>query len=133
MNKLRLATAWLLIFSTTICSAQSTPHLSKHAKKIQKEISGHPIGSVLHVFLRDGTNEFGMLAAVSERGFELADQKTGAAKTISYEDVQRITTGTPSTAQQLPGTQRKIGKIGILVIIGAAAAAAVGILASQHD
>jgi hypothetical protein len=132
---MRLIISWVLIALLPICQAQAqqTPHLTKHAKKIHKTLAKYPTGSLLHIFLLDHTDKFGHLGTLSETSFEFTDADTAVTTSINYDEVDRVTPGAPSVQAGIGGTARHHGSRGFLIIVGVAAAAAVGIIAASRN
>ncbi len=130
---IRLIVSWILIALLPVCQAQAQPHLSKHAKKIHKVLSEYPSGTFLHLFLRDHTDMFGNLGILSATSFEFTNANTAVTTSISYDDVDRLTPGAPSVEAGTRGSRRQHGKVGLLVIVGVAAAVGVGIIAASRD
>ena len=73
----RFLVAALLSVLVPACQAQqSSPHLDRHARKIQRFLTACPAGSHVRLTLRNQKDEFGYLGDLSAQAFELLDPAT---------------------------------------------------------
>jgi hypothetical protein len=93
-SSFRFAILWAIVSSIAIGQAQQTSvHLDRHARKVQKTLALYSPGSFLHITLRDQSDQFGELGKVTPASFELLDTKTHAATPYAYADVRSIESG----------------------------------------
>ena len=135
---IRLIVSSLLIALLSVLQIQAqqqSTHLSRHAKKIHKALTEYPNGSFLHVFFRNGADKFGNLGTISDFSFEFTDTGTSATTSISYEDVDRLSPGSPATGRIAIAAQsrRHRGQLGFLIIIGTATVVGLVILATSRN
>lgn len=116
MRTLSLLLVALLVFSNAGSAAQTaeTPQVIKIKSQVQKRGLGEK--SKVRVTLENGSMVKGYISNIEESSFEVNGNKSGPATTIAFTDVQKI---------QGPGLS-KGAKIGIGVVVGAAAVATVG-------
>jgi len=62
----------------------------KHARKVHSKLQKYLSGSYLHLVLRDHSNEYGALGALTNASFSFKDSDTNAVSNISYADVGKI-------------------------------------------
>lgn len=129
---LRFLTALTLLILVPMSSAQtSSPHLDRHASKIQKVLADCPPGSHLHLTLEDQTDDFGDLGRLSDASFELLNPRASVPRVIRYDQVNRVDCeGRVTTAS---GIQHHHRTVGFLLIVGIAAGVAVAILATSKN
>ena len=81
-----------LVVFVPLSSAQSSPRLDKHARKIHHKLAKYSTGHYLHLVLSNDTNAYGALGTLSEASFTFTNADSNTASTYSYGDVSRIRT-----------------------------------------
>lgn len=90
---LGLLIASAVIAAAPVCLAQHSSNLDKHARKVESRLAKFPAGSHLHLFLRDHTDSYGTLGALSEASFSFTNADTNAKETHLYRDVSEVKKG----------------------------------------
>ncbi len=109
--------------------AESTPQLDKHARKIEKRLAKFRPGTYLDLDLRDGSDTYGSLGALSDATFQFTDADSNRVETRSYNDIARV-----KKANEYIGSGSEPGHhihvpLSVLIVTGAAAAGAAAYLA----
>jgi hypothetical protein len=92
---IRLAFACAILASVTFVSAstcRAESSADKHARKVHSKLEKYSSGSYLHLVLRDHSNEYGALGALTDASFSFKDSDTNAVSKISYADVGQVRT-----------------------------------------
>jgi hypothetical protein len=129
---LRFALIWALIASVQVCQAQPTSNLSKHARKVQKTLAHYPANSHLHLVLRDHSDRFGTLGALSETSFLFTNVDDNATGAILYDDVVKAQRGVATVRTGGLFQHHRHALIPVL-IVAVAAGVGVGIIAASRD
>lgn len=116
MRTLSLFLITFLVFSTTAYAAPRAE--TSQPAKIKAEVQKHGTGekSRVKVTLANGTLMKGHISKIDDSSFDVIPDKAAQPSTIAYADVSKV---------QGPGLSRG-AKIGIGVVVGAAAVATVG-------
>jgi len=112
-------------------SSQAQVSLDKHERKIHRKLEKYQSGSYLHLVLRDSTNNYGALGAVTDASFTFKSADTNAMTTYTYNDVVRVKTDREPIGQ---GTapERHYFRPRTLIIAGVLAAGAGVAVAEIH-
>ncbi len=115
-----LSLACALVPCAPPCHAESTAHLERHARKVQKKLAKFAPGKYLHLVFRNDTESYGALGALSPASFRFTNADTNTTATYEYADVNRIRTDKEYIGE---GTapERHIRHL-VPILIGAAAA-----------
>lgn len=86
------ALACLLFAGFSMGQAQSTIHLDKHSRKIHHRLAKYPSGRYLHLVLRNETDTYGALGALSPTSFTFTNADSNSTATYAYSEVDRVKT-----------------------------------------
>ena len=92
---LRLAfTCAALACFTLACTSSGHAQVreDKHTRKVHRKLEKFGNGSYLHLVLRNSTDEYGALGALTDASFSFKSADSNAVATISYSDVDKIKT-----------------------------------------
>ena len=92
---IRLTLACAVLASFALASSPSghaQVREDKHTRKIHRKLEKYGNGSFLHLVLRNSTDEYGALGALTDASFSFKSADSNAVASISYSDVDKIKT-----------------------------------------
>lgn len=91
--RLTLTCAILASFALACApSGHAQAREDKHTRKVHRILEKFGAGSYLHLVLRNRTDEYGALDALTDASFSFKTADTNAVSTIAYSDVDKIKT-----------------------------------------
>ena len=121
-----LGLAGMLVAGAASCQAQSTaqptPNLDRHARKIQHKLARYQNGRYLHLVLSDDSSAYGAINTLSNASFTFTNADSNSVSTYPYDAVDKVKTDKESIGE---GTEprRHIRHL-VPLVVGAAAAGA---------
>jgi hypothetical protein len=110
--------------------AQQSQQLSKHAAKIERQVSVNALGDEITVLDQQNSAVCGRLSSIRPDSFGFQRVTDGATISLSYDEVRKVTRGCPKQyAHRGTNIGRMIGWIGGPIVI----AAVIIVVATAHD
>lgn len=110
--------------------AQQGQPLSKHAAKIERQVSANTLGDEITVFAQQSSVVCGRLSSIHADSFEFLSVTDGTTTTLSYDKVRKVMRGCPNRYPHSGrNTARMIAWLGGPIVI----AVVIIVVAAAHD
>ena len=115
----------LLFSQVALCSAESTQHMDKHTRKIEKKLTTYDPGTYLRIVFRDHSESLGIVDRLGATSFTFTDADSNSTRSYQYADVAVVEKGETYIGE---GSRRR--HLPRLLVFGMAGAAAAGAIAA---
>lgn len=106
------------------CNAETTQHMEKHTRKIEKKLTKYAPGTYLRIVFRDHSESLGIVGRLETTSFTFTDADSNATQSYQYADVASVEKGETYVGE---GSRRR--HLPRLLVFGLAGAAAAGTIA----
>ena len=113
-----------------LCRAESTRHMEKHVRKMEKKLAKYNPGTYLRIVFRDHSQSLGTVGQLSETSFTFTDADSNATRSYEYTDVASVDKGETYIGEG--SRHRHFPRLLIAGVAGAAVAGAIAGFTMTH-